>query len=899
PLSPQLWCIAAMATWTPCLLQVFAVLQLAVCSFPEEPGPLISAPAEVLRRYPVFLGRAHRSYTRQEPLYIQTVLRVNRTLYIGARDDLYRVELDHVSGDEMFYSKKRTWESNKNDIRICRMKGKHELSSSAQEECRNYMKVLLSHDGGLFVCGTNAFNPLCANYTRDTLELVSEPIEGSLFTGTVTDFLAIDAVIYRSLGESPALRTIKHDSKWFREPYFVMVSRVARVCKDDLGGSQRVLERQWTSFLKARLNCSIPGDSHFYFNLLQSTSPIIRLQGRDVILGLFSTPSNRQPLGTDGSQDQSMNSMPSVSSQSINLCHLQMRGFILSIISGTITGRIDMNPTAQIAHIPLPAAFLGLYHFLICLLALSLSLPVSHSQMWQSYGIPGSAVCVFDMQQLARVFEGRFKEQKSPESIWTPVPDELVPRPRPGGCAVQGSRFSTSNTLPDEVLNFIKIHPLMDEAVPLLGHRPWIVKTMVRYQLNTMVVDTEAGPHRNRTVVFLGSTRGTVLKCGDDSAQARQPLSLTLDKPSHTLLLAFHSCRNLCLCRNCISSRDPYCGWTRGSMCTLLRPGTRLPFVQDVEYGNTTHLGDCDGLLRESFMDEPESLVTLNLLVVAAVSAFSTGAALSGLAVCWIMSQKHRHRPHSNTPSSSLQRKSEKERCIMGQSRSGSVMSVSRHSGPDRPRSQGETLFVMPNGWVKAGDLDPGLLPTPEQTPLQQKRGIRLSDSGSSWDQSQTYLSSVGTQCPPPPSTLFLSSKLLQGSGRRHEEVIETGIDRQRYVSLSKYRDQGIRPGTLLRKSAGEYNYPMTPQDSPDRRRVVSAPSNQVEYSGEPLRWTHEGYIFSSHGIPPSGHHYTPGSQHPTGLTRTVLHGSRGLIELADFSHLLGKGGSDRTPAGQ
>lgn len=302
-------------------------------------------------------------------------------------------------------------------------------------------------------------------------------------------------------------------------------------------------------------------------------------------------------------------------------------------------------------------------------------------------------------------------------------------------------------------------------------------------------------------------------------------------------------------------------------------------------------------------MDEPESLVTLNLLVIAAVSAFSTGAALSGLAVCWIMGQKHRHRSHSHTPSSSGQRKSEKERekerCMMGQSRSGSVMSVSRHSVSDRPRSQGETLFVMPNGWVKAGDLDPGLLPTPEQTPLQQKRGLRLSDSGSSWDQSQTYLSSVGTQCPPPPSTLFLSSKLLQGTGRRHEEAIETGIDRQRYVSLSKYRDQGIRPGTLLRKSAGEYNYPMTPQDSPDRRRVVSAPSNQMEYSGEPLRWTHEGYIISSHGLPPTGHHYTPTSQHPAGLTRSHLHGSRGFIDLAEYSHLLGKERSDRTPTGQ
>lgn len=39
---------------------------------------------------------------------------------------------------------------------------------------------------------------------------------GMLFTATVTDFLAIDAVIYRSLGDSPTLRTVKHDSKWFK-----------------------------------------------------------------------------------------------------------------------------------------------------------------------------------------------------------------------------------------------------------------------------------------------------------------------------------------------------------------------------------------------------------------------------------------------------------------------------------------------------------------------------------------------------------------------------------------------------------------------------------------------------------------------------------------------------------
>ncbi|ETE56596.1 Semaphorin-6B, partial [Ophiophagus hannah] len=60
----------------------------------------------------------------------------------------------------------------------------------------------------------------------------------------------------------------------------MVVSRVARVCKNDMGGSQRVLEKQWTSFLKARLNCSVPGDSHFYFNVIQSHSWLGRLRVR-------------------------------------------------------------------------------------------------------------------------------------------------------------------------------------------------------------------------------------------------------------------------------------------------------------------------------------------------------------------------------------------------------------------------------------------------------------------------------------------------------------------------------------------------------------------------------------------------------------------------------------------
>lgn len=80
------------------------------------------------------------------------------------------------------------------------------LSLFQQGECRNFIKVLLRQHGGLFVCGTNAFNPLCANYTvsihlyvipqltvrllfglsftallllqRDSLEMVGEPVSG-------------------------------------------------------------------------------------------------------------------------------------------------------------------------------------------------------------------------------------------------------------------------------------------------------------------------------------------------------------------------------------------------------------------------------------------------------------------------------------------------------------------------------------------------------------------------------------------------------------------------------------------------------------------------------------------------------------------------------------------------
>ncbi|RWS17341.1 semaphorin-2A-like protein, partial [Dinothrombium tinctorium] len=123
-----------------------------------------------------------------------------------------------------------------------------------------------------------------------------------LYSGSVAEFTKADTVIFRTdlynltTGHRvhPFKRTIKYDSKWLDKPHFVgsydigdfvyfffresaveyincgknIYSRVARVCKRDTGG-KNILSKNWASFLKARLNCSIPGEFPFYFNEIQ------------------------------------------------------------------------------------------------------------------------------------------------------------------------------------------------------------------------------------------------------------------------------------------------------------------------------------------------------------------------------------------------------------------------------------------------------------------------------------------------------------------------------------------------------------------------------------------------------------------------------------------------------
>uniref|UniRef100_A0A671XDX2 Sema domain-containing protein n=1 Tax=Sparus aurata TaxID=8175 RepID=A0A671XDX2_SPAAU len=199
-----------------------------------------------------------------------------------------------------------------------------------QTDCFNYIKILLRiNSTHLYTCGTYAFSPTCAYIKTadfslvrsDTGEIVTEDgrsrcpfnpeykstaimADGELYAGTVSNFQGNEPIIYKSLSQGTALKT-ENSLNWLQDPAFVgsayiqeslpkgnlvgdddkiyfffseagkefdffdntIVSRIARVCKGDMGG-ERVLQKKWTTFLKAQLLCSLPDDG-FPFNIIQ------------------------------------------------------------------------------------------------------------------------------------------------------------------------------------------------------------------------------------------------------------------------------------------------------------------------------------------------------------------------------------------------------------------------------------------------------------------------------------------------------------------------------------------------------------------------------------------------------------------------------------------------------
>ncbi|XP_060654439.1 semaphorin-5B isoform X1 [Drosophila nasuta] len=276
--------------------------------------------------YQDLMSSAKRFYDPETTWYSEVLYDVSRNqVIVGARDTLYRMSFDLVPLE------RASWEATPEKIFMCQQKGQSE------RWCRNYVRVLHSYgENQLYACGTNAFQPSCSWRQMENLTVtefddgvVKCPFHpqanstsllqsnGNMFVGTATDFSGSDVAIIRSPAQSHGadrqrfLRTKQYNNKWLNGAQFVgsfeagnfvyfllresalehmscgkaIYSRIARVCKNDAGGDQ-VLRDNWTSFLKARLNCSLPGDYPYYFDEIQGMT---YSESENVLYATFST----------------------------------------------------------------------------------------------------------------------------------------------------------------------------------------------------------------------------------------------------------------------------------------------------------------------------------------------------------------------------------------------------------------------------------------------------------------------------------------------------------------------------------------------------------------------------------------------------------------------------------
>uniref|UniRef100_A0A671SBM7 Semaphorin-3D-like n=1 Tax=Sinocyclocheilus anshuiensis TaxID=1608454 RepID=A0A671SBM7_9TELE len=269
-------------------------------------------------------------------------------LLVGGRDHIYMLNSDSFTQP----ARKIHWPAGQEHIERCKYAGKN-LSM----DCANYVRLLQPFNKThVYVCGTGAFHPQCTyidlghNLEKPTFRLLSqigesgrgkcpfspqEPFiarltDGDLYAGTSVDFMGTNAAIFRTSVHSSNqhyIRTEAYQDQWLNEPEFVgsysipdthsldddkvyfffketavesnqldkrIYSRVARVCKNDIGGKRSLINR-WSTFLKARLVCSVPGpggmDTHF-----DELEDIFLLETKDpqnpVIYGVFSTSSS-------------------------------------------------------------------------------------------------------------------------------------------------------------------------------------------------------------------------------------------------------------------------------------------------------------------------------------------------------------------------------------------------------------------------------------------------------------------------------------------------------------------------------------------------------------------------------------------------------------------------------
>ncbi|XP_034408578.1 semaphorin-4G [Cyclopterus lumpus] len=482
-------------------------------------------------------------------------------LFVGARGAVFALNASDISASSALTIE---WEASPEQKHQCLLKGKDNKT-----ECFNHIRFLQRFNSThLYMCGTHAFRPLCAYINEEKFVMSSQPEEGrdKCPYGPTTGYTAlmIDQQMYtasqyefrsfpdiRRNSPSPTLKTEDAPTRWLNEADFVgsalvreslgsstgdddkiyyfftersqeqtttyshsRLARVARICKGDRGG-RLTLQKRWTSFLKARLTCSLP-EYDFHFNMLRSMFVMPGLTPQDTLFyGIFGLE-------------------------------------------------------------------------------------------WKN--VKASAVCRFSLSEVQEAFQGPYMENQDSGSKWKEYTGK-IPDPRPGTCITDTLRakgINVSTSLPDDVLNFVRRHPLMSRQVQPLDRRPLLFRRTTDY--THMAVNVIEGlDGRTYHVLYMGTDEGWLHKAVEiegklhiieelqlfDEPQpvinlllSAKQMSVYVGYPSGVVQLPLSSCHRYTSCYDCVFARDPHCAWNGAQCVDVMAQADRSTLVQDIQQGS-------------------------------------------------------------------------------------------------------------------------------------------------------------------------------------------------------------------------------------------------------------------------------------------------------------------------